>query len=335
MVVAKIIKAWKSFQTVLCISLLVILAGESLPTHHQHHEHDGTTSHIFQLAHNASGGFFSDISNKNWLLKSTIHCEDSTPDLQEGNIMSESAAEYWNMLKLYWNNFFFVTHEPTFECGFKRKLGSRADGGKWVCDPHRIKRGKGSCLTYSIGSNNQFDFEEALDKHLGGCEIHTFDPTIEGTKADAKITTYHKTGISSQADANNKTFFTIGQTIDSLGHANRVIDIFKIDCEGCEYSLFTHEFFQALDSRGVKLRQILVELHPYSSFKNQIGSKEQFLVATNFFKLLRERGYVIFHKEPNNLSGNCGRFIEYSFLLVEGLDCAKFQSQSSVSTILT
>ena len=39
-----------------------------------------------------------------------------------------------------------------------------------TCDPHRIP--KENCLVYSFGSNEQFDYEEAILQHLG-CEIHT------------------------------------------------------------------------------------------------------------------------------------------------------------------
>ena len=51
-----------------------------------------------------------------------------------------------------------------------RRLG---DGGKWVCDPHRITEQK-DCLVYSVGSNNDFSFEMAVLKDIGPhCEIHT------------------------------------------------------------------------------------------------------------------------------------------------------------------
>jgi len=59
----------------------------------------------------------------------------------------------------------------------------------------------------------------------------------------------------------------------------------------------------------VKIRQILIELHPYVAPGKkkdgvQTGSKEDFAVVNGFFSLLQKQGYVIFHKEQNNLSGN-------------------------------
>jgi hypothetical protein len=117
----------------------------NLNTHNNLHHH--RVARNFVLASNATDHFFRDISNDNWILKASIHCNETSVDLQEGRIMSEQASEYYQ--KYYWNNYYFVTHEPTFTCGFERKIGSRADGGKWICDPHRIN--KGHCLVYSIG----------------------------------------------------------------------------------------------------------------------------------------------------------------------------------------
>ena len=51
-----------------------------------------------------------------------------------------------------------------------------------MCNPHRIttKSDAGSgCLDYSIGSNNDFSFEEGIPHDiLPDCEIYTFDPAI-------------------------------------------------------------------------------------------------------------------------------------------------------------
>jgi hypothetical protein len=102
------------------------------------------------------------------------------------------------------------------------------------------------------GSNNQFDFEENLHARLR-CETHTFDPTVEENKAQAHVTTFHQLGLVMEAKSDRQRFLSIGQTLDLLAHANRTIDIFKIDCEGCEYSLFDQGFFDALRVRSVKV----------------------------------------------------------------------------------
>ena len=45
-----------------------------------------------------------------------------------------------------------------------------------------------------------------------------------------------------------------------LGHKGRTVDVFKIDCEGCEYDLFNDGFFESLKKQDVVLRQIQIEV---------------------------------------------------------------------------
>jgi hypothetical protein len=91
-------------------------------------------------------------------------------------------------------------------------------------------------------------------------------------------------------------FFTLQETIDKLGHQNRVIDVFKIDCESCEWTTYKDWLESEVD-----IRQILVKVHnvPYQTIV--------------FFTAVQNAGYVTFHKEPNTqyADGNCQ---EYCFL---------------------
>ena len=64
---------------------------------------------------------------------------------QEGEIMSPTSSRYYQ--RYAWNNIWASNYEPTFACSFERKIGSRGDGGKWTCDPHRIPYGSDYCLT--------------------------------------------------------------------------------------------------------------------------------------------------------------------------------------------
>ena len=68
--------------------------------------------------------------------------------------------------------------QPTFSCDLNHmlKLGA-GDGGKWACiDPQLTKQQ--DCTVVSIGSNNQFEFEEAVHSKLPHCRILTFDCTV-------------------------------------------------------------------------------------------------------------------------------------------------------------
>jgi len=66
-----------------------------------------------------------------------------------------------------------------------------------------------------------------------------------------------------------------------------MIDICKIDCEGCEFEALT----PILES-GVNLnvRQILIEVH---------SMNVETEVISRFFEAATKRGYAIFHKEAN------------------------------------
>ena len=49
---------------------------------------------------------------------------------------------------------------PAVRCLDDKRLGAVGDGGKWVCDPDCLLK-RSNCLVFSVGSKNQFDFEEA------------------------------------------------------------------------------------------------------------------------------------------------------------------------------
>mmetsp|Transcript_17292 Transcript_17292/g.40121 ORF Transcript_17292/g.40121 Transcript_17292/m.40121 type:complete len:104 (-) Transcript_17292:1840-2151(-) len=88
---------------------------------------------------------------------------------------------------------------------------------------------------------------------------------------------------------------TLEETMTELGHTGRRVDIFKMDCEGCEWRMYE-------DLLEVDLRQILIQVHAYVHN-----------TTSHFFQTLHDAGYVIFHKEPNILSGP-GNCVEFSFL---------------------
>lgn len=198
--------------------------------------------------------------------------------------------------------FWQVHYEPSFSCEFESRIGNQGEGGKWVCNPHTLKAkadaGKG-CLIYSIGSKDQFDFETAVHNEISSkCEIHTMDMKDwreYGKEPAPAYVDYH--------------VYTIGQppatpvpkVVRDLGHMGRIIDLFKIDCEGCEFSTYKTWF-----GESVYIRQILVEIH---GIRGADGNG-----VHDFFNFLFDQGYVVFHKEPNILPGCHSSCIEYAFI---------------------
>lgn len=248
----------------------------------------------FALAFHESDGFFTDVRESDWkMLKDRI---STTPSCQFD--CSSEDAKAW-----YQNNW-----EPAFTCLHERRIGRWGDGGKWICDPHRIRHKASSdpCLVYSVGSKNDFSFEEAVMNDISmECEIHTFDPTIGENPSrlpNYGNTTFHPWGLSHKDEGAYKT---MGTFVRDLQHEKREIDILKIDCEGCEWTSYSTWF-----DKDIIVRQILIELHGGVTSADHGNNS---LSALKFMQHLQGLGYVIFHKEPNTL-GCKGRCIEYGFL---------------------
>lgn len=268
----------------------------------------------YRLAYEESFGFFDDISSAEWeKLRSITLARVNNADPRNPLQMANHPAAF------YQNNW-----DPDFSCRHDTKIGL-GDGGKWVCDPHRIvaqsskrmeqykaikKNVSAGCLVYSVGSNGDFHFEEGVQDILGPgvCEIHTFDFTDYAHQVPAgKGIIFHHWGLKPSYNETKQTrsggfgqstaegtFKTLQETKKELGHEDRPIDIFKIDCEGCEWGTYK-------DWLETDIRQILVEVHQVPE------------VAHDYFSNLQHAGYVIFHKEPNIQYGG-GACVEYAML---------------------
>ncbi|KAK1739919.1 methyltransferase [Skeletonema marinoi] len=263
----------------------------------------------YSLAKEQSFGYFTDITNENWRIAQTHHARlfpnyyanlnkfsNGPNDKGRAEKLRNSNNHYW-----YGQNF-----QTEFICPLARRLpsDSMADGPKWVCDPHRLAKKK-DCLVYSIGSNGKNEFEKAVKEEIGEhCEIHTFDLESynrrNGHFKDALkgYSEFHNYGLGTEGEASRKpdVFKTLKQTMEELGHAGRTIDIFKIDCEWCEW--FVWQDWLAPD---IDMRQILVETHN-APMPN----------ARDFFFGLHDAGFVVFSKEANYENGAGG--VEYGFV---------------------
>ena len=265
-----------------------------------------TGSHLdpmFRLAYQESLGFFTDITNDAWRRRRTITHERNHYGQVDPNNRAYHRSAAW----------YQINWDPDFACLHEDEIGGNHDGHKWICDPHRL-RDKPDCLVYSFGSNNEFMFELHVKHILPNCDIHIFDPTdyTAGMKGAGLDATYHPWGLAAsyttkQSDTENSQvthlvsdsarkgkFRTLEDTMEELGHTGRRVDIFKIDCEGCEWK--THKDFLKQD-----IRQILVETH------------EVVPSSMDFFDDIHDAGYVMFHKEPN-IQHAAGRCIEFAFL---------------------
>lgn len=261
--------------------------------------HSNVNVNDFSLATKESVGFFSDVDNKAWkLLKNRF--QKSRPNV--ARVGKKIFKEHANHANFFWQE----NYDPEFTCAHEQKFGGLGDGGKWICDPHRIP--KDDCLVYSIGSHGDFSFESSVFAGVSkACEIHTFDRDEKFNKrhfpslAKEAGVEFHTTmlGESTGKYNNGKRFKEI---FKDLKHEGKTIDIMKIDCEGCEWEQYL-QWIADFKETNVTVRQILIEVH---------HSPLPFVV--DFFKVMLENGYVIFHKEANFLNSNC---VEYAFVLLD------------------
>lgn len=279
----------------------------------------GASTASYNLAYEQSFGFFDDISDSDWkthyqqaALTAPHYRYDDDRD------KAKTAAEW-----------IFFNWDPYFNCPRKRKIGGLGGGPKWVCDIDRLKRvaaqrqkqqgaNESPCLVYSIGSKKNYKFEDGLFEIIGPmCEIHIFDPgPYDRQGMEERNMHFHQWGLGSSYSAEwmkkkerKGTFLSFQEIRKRLGHENRTIDLFKIDCEGCEWHSYR-------DWIGADLRQILIETHDLPDANAE--KKTEFgifpaLSPSSFFDSLYHHGFVLFSKEVNTHRG-LGRASEWSFL---------------------
>lgn len=212
--------------------------------------------------------------------------------------------------------FWYQSHcHPEFSCIHESRVGTNKDGGKWVCNIDRVRyladlrvKNGGKCIVYSIGSDDDFSFEVAVHEELPNCEIHTFGPIdYSAAVPEGKNIHFHNWELKQDNAQREEKFKSVQQTLKTLGHQGMIIDLFKLDCEGCEWSIYDDLLLHS----NVDIRQFLVETHGVP--KN----------ATSFFTSIQKAGYVMFHKDstPTGL----GNHAEFSFLKLKPEFFARLQ----------
>lgn len=264
---------------------------------------------------NESFGFFKE-PNDQWKLRKKQHRMELGRQKRHAPAFHQCqlAAAFWGL-----------NYRPSFSCAYKQLIGGDEVGlGMYaVCDPHKISQKvagtrrrptsthdpsnkptrnagvKEGCLVYSVGSDGDFSFEESVRAEISAeCEIHTFDPNpvqhYNGENASAPdFVSYHAYPVgtdmgsrvgAAQQDSPGKSMPDI---VSELGHEGRTIDLFKIDCEGCEF-----ETYESWFGSNVIIQQILIELHWDHCDRDMVHKVQK------FFQYLQNQGYVAFNREP-------------------------------------
>ncbi|CAI5460976.1 unnamed protein product [Closterium sp. Yama58-4] len=127
-----------------------------------------------------------------------------------------------------------------YPCPMEERLGIWADGGKWICNMKSFMPEKP--IVYSIGSNGEYTFERDIAARLHTCPF-TFDPfldpAMEHTMMRLPFLSFEAVGLAAKStveqwkrETKGKAFMTLEQVMRKHNHTH--IDVFKIDCEGCE-----------------------------------------------------------------------------------------------------
>ena len=139
------------------------------------------------------------------------------------------------------------------------------DGQKAVCMDPEIMPLPGKCIVYSFGINNDWSFEEMIDRY--GCDVYAFDPSLNLTNHDRKGTKIHyfHLGLGYREEKfpdgwHIQTLSTIyGKLQMEKRHSSdSIIDYLKIDIEEDEWTALV----DILDSGMLnKVRQLAIEIH--------------------------------------------------------------------------
>jgi len=163
-----------------------------------------------------------------------------------------------------------------------------------------------SCLVYSVGIAEEWGFDTFMGNM--GCEVHAFDPTVDLRKKDlGENVHFHLWGLTTEDSKNERTFestdvyggmvpgsemLTFKEITDRLGHTNRKIDFFKMDCEGCEWDVLYE-----LGDDVIQFEQILVEFH----FTVRLGmdTKRKVEKAAVIYDNLKNNGFGYYYVREN------------------------------------
>ncbi|KAI8818227.1 methyltransferase domain-containing protein [Fimicolochytrium jonesii] len=154
----------------------------------------------------------------------------------------------------------FDLFKPVYECNALDLLRIGApskvsDTGKWLCSDKLTFGKDNKCVIYSLGSNNQFDFEQEMKRLFPKCTIHTFDCT--GDWKDPS-TTYHKwcIGAKDEVDSLGRQFKRVSTISKELGV--ETVSLLKMDIENFEWGFFLDLLNEPAEDRP---KQVLVEFH--------------------------------------------------------------------------
>ncbi|KAI1715869.1 methyltransferase domain-containing protein [Ditylenchus destructor] len=185
---------------------------------------------------------------------------------------------------------------PEVFCLNVARFGRVGDGGKWVCNAHRIPE---KCAFYSLGINNEPSFDVDLQRFTNNrCKYIAVDRGVATPETLRDIEsangTYLKATVGntpSPLQSDGTETVSLRSLMSRFGDTN--IEILKVDIEGAEREIL-------IEMTEVPICQILIELH----FGTPLESLE-------FIRRLSQSNFYLFRQEVNPAGMHMS---EYSFI---------------------
>ena len=220
-----------------------------------------------------------------------------------------------------------VSVAPT-SCGL-RNFPELVEGPKKGDDDKRLCSAMlnehGNDVVVSIGSNNEFGFEEQVLKCAPSLHVATFDCTVrEATnKPRTPRVSFHPYCISSKDSAQTRTWASIASIASESAAANGNpggrIAILKMDIEGWEWVALPQVLNMTGDRGRILPRQIAVEVHLATHQRYDVPgfvSKGARAVLPRHQEQLRElrrsmeaAGYALVDRNDNPWCGHCSELL--------------------------
>jgi hypothetical protein len=176
---------------------------------------------------------------------------------------------------------------------------------KVICGLSRLQA---PCVIYSLGSDGNFAFEEAVSKNTP-CVIHTFDCTVSKDRLPAILparVTYHSICLGSDEEVTSQ-YRSLGSLMREFGHKR--VDLLKMDIEGFEYRVVEAMYGSFLKEGGKNLPlQIAFEQHFFTgsgpAWSNQVPGLSSGDMAVIWVDLT-DMGYVLAGRMDNKRCPHC------------------------------